>query len=154
MAKAEQDDTWTIGAKIGDIFVKIAALHLRANRTHTMFCVVSSLLCVLHFHHEGKLVTVDQLSLFSSSSSNNNIPYMENTEIPCEIVGAGLFKDSTLMGTFTLPPPNVHSVNMILDSTDPWIIPTIDQLYSFGNTMTLSPFEINYQEIVLASMVT
>jgi len=31
MAKAEQEETWTIRAKTGDISVKITTLHLRAN---------------------------------------------------------------------------------------------------------------------------
>lgn len=95
---------------------------------------------------------VDQLSLFSSGSLNKNIPYVGNTEIPYESVGAGIFKDFALMGTFSLPPLNVHSVNMISDSIDPCIIPINDQIDSFGDAMPLSPLEINYQEIVLASM--
>ena len=69
---------------------------------------------------------VDQLYFFSSGSSNDNVPYMGNTEIPYESVGAGLFKDSALMGNFTLPPPNVTSINMISVSMDPWIIHTPD----------------------------
>jgi hypothetical protein len=109
--------------------------------THAMFCVVSSLFRVLRFPHEGKIVTVDQLSFFSSGSSNGNVPYVGNTEIPYESVGAGLFKDSALMGTFSLPPPNVHFINMISVSTDPWIIPTLDQIDSFGDAMPLSPLE-------------
>ena len=109
-----------------------------------MFCVVSSLFRVLRFPHEGKNFTVDQLSSFSFGSSNGNVPYVGNTEIPYKSVGAGLFKDSTLMGTFTLPPLNVHSVNMIMDSMDHWIFPTINQIDSFGDAMPLSPLEINY----------
>lgn len=119
-----------------------------------MFFVVSSLFCILHFPHEGKIVTVDQLSFFSSSSTNRNVPYVGNTVIPYESVGAGLFKDSTLMGTFTLPPLNVHSVNMISVSMDPWIIPIADQIDLFGDAMPLSPLEKNYQQIFLASMAT
>lgn len=84
---------------------------------------------------------VDQLYFFSSGSSNENVPYVGNTEIPYESVGAGLFKDSVLMGNFTLPPPNFHSVNMISDSTDPWIIPTPDHIDSFGDVMPLIPLE-------------
>lgn len=119
-----------------------------------MFSVVSSLFCVLRFPHQGKIVTVDQLSFFSSGSSNSNIPYVGNNEIPYESMGTGLFKASTLVGTFTLPPPNVHSVNMISNSTNPWIIHTKDQIDSFGDAMPLCPLEINYQDIVLASMAT
>lgn len=96
--------------------------------THAMFCVVSSFFRVLHFPHEGKIVTVDQLPFFYSGSLNANVPYVGNTEIPYESVGAHLFKDSTLMGILSLPPPNVHPVNMISDSTDPCIIRLDDQI--------------------------
>lgn len=49
-----------------------------------MFCVVSSFFRVLHFPHEGKIFTVDQLSFFTSGSLNGNVPYMGNTKIPYE----------------------------------------------------------------------
>jgi len=60
--------------------------------THAMFCVVSSLFLVLRFPHEGKIVTIDQLSFFSSGSSNDNVPYVGNTEVPYESVGECLSK--------------------------------------------------------------
>ena len=113
--------------------------------THSMFCVVSSLFQVLRFAHEGKIVIVNLLPFFSFGSLNGNVPYVGNTEIPYESVGAGLFKDSSLMGTFTLPPPNVTSINMISVSTVPWIIPTLDQIDSFGDSIPLSPLEQDYQ---------
>lgn len=43
---------------------------------------------------------------------------------------------------------------MILGFMGPWIIPTNNKSDSFGNSMPLSPLELNYQEIVLVSMVT
>ncbi len=55
-------------------------------------------------------------------------------------------------GYFYSPTSNVHSFNIISGSSDPWIIPTKDQIDSFGDVMPLSPLEINYQEIVLALM--
>lgn len=78
-----------------------------------MFCMVSSFFCVLYFPHEGKIITIDQLAFFSSGSLNGNVPYMGNTNIPYESMGAGLFKDSPSMGAFSLPPLHVASVNMI-----------------------------------------
>jgi len=116
-------------------------LLLRLSWTHTMFCVVSSLFRVLHFPHEGKIVKVDQLSFFSSGTLNDNVPYVGNTKIPYESVGVSIFKGSSLVGNFTLPPPNVTSINMILGSIDPWIIPTPYQIDSFGDSMSLSPLE-------------
>ena len=72
---------------------------------YTMIVVASLVFRCFQFPHQGKIVTIDQLSFFSSSVSNDNIPYVGNTEIPYESVGVGLFKDSYLMRTFSLPPP-------------------------------------------------
>ena len=69
-----------------------------------MFYVVYSLFCIVRFPHEGKIVTVDRLSFFSSSSSNGNVPYVGNTRIPYVSVGAGLFKVSNLIGKFVRIP--------------------------------------------------
>lgn len=73
-----------------------------------------------------KKFTVDQLSFFSSGASNGNVPYVGKTEVPYESVRVGLFKYSSLMGTFSLSPPNITSINMISVSTNPWIIPSPD----------------------------
>ena len=53
------------------------------------------------------------------------------------------------MGIFPIPPPNTVQVNMVLD--DPWIIPSPKQVASFGESMPLTPVEINYCEIISAS---
>lgn len=81
---------------------------------------------MLYFPHEGKIITVNQLAFLSSSSSNGNVPYVGNTDIPYESMGAGIFKDFALMGTFSLPTLHVSLANMISTSRDPWIIPTPD----------------------------
>lgn len=122
--------------------------------TNAMLCVVSSLFFVLHFPHKGKIVTVDQLAFFFSGSSNGNVPYVGNTNITYESIGVGLLKDSDLMRTFSLPPPHVTSVNIISTSYDSWIIPSLDQVDSFGDVMLLSPAEKAYQAGVLASAST
>lgn len=79
---------------------------------------------------------------------------MGNYEIRYESVGVCLLKDSTLMGIFTLSPLNLISIIIIFVSMDPWILPTPNQIVSFGDAMPLSPLDQNYQEIVLALMVT
>ena len=81
--------------------------------THTMLCVPSTLFPVLKFPHEGKIVTVDPLSLFTSSSENN-VPYVDKIPIPYESIGSSLFKDPALMGIFPLPPPNIVQINISL----------------------------------------
>jgi len=126
-------------------------LLLRSSWTHAMHAIASSLFCVIHFPHQGKIVTVDQLSFFASSSSYGNILYVKYTGAPYEGVGARIFKDPALMGLFLLPPPHVFFFNMILVKSDPQVIPSPDLVATLGEVMLLSPTEINYVEIVSAS---
>ena len=77
---------------------------------------------VLKFPHEVKIVTIDQLSFFTSSSENK-VLYVDQIPTPYDIVGSGLFKDPSLMGIFPLSPPKNVEINMISQSNDPWIIP-------------------------------
>ena len=66
-----------------------------------------------------------------------------------------MIKDSTLLGTFSLPPSNVSrtiaNINMITSSTvpfdDTWIVPLESELDLFEVTMPLSPFELAYQAV-------
>ena len=55
------------------------------------------------------------------------------------------------MGIFPIPPPNTIQVNMISRSDDPWIVPSPEQVASFGESMPLTLVEINYYEIVAVS---
>jgi hypothetical protein len=85
---------------------------------NAMHAFVSTLLHVIHFPHQGKVVIVDQLTFFSSDLCTSNIPFIEKTPPGYENVGVGLLKDSSLMGTFPIPPPDVPppffaSINMI-----------------------------------------
>jgi len=64
---------------------------------------------------------------------------------PYQHVGVGLLKYSSLMETFSLPPPHntnlVVFVNMISSYTipsDPWIIPNFSNLDIFSNHIPLS----------------
>jgi hypothetical protein len=101
----------------------------------SMCAVVSTLFCVLRFPQEGKVITIDQLTFLNFDSHTINIPFIMKTPPDYENVGVGLLKDSNLMGTFPIPPPDiplpfVASINMIsttvhetLESYDPWIVP-------------------------------
>ena len=42
----------------------------------SMRAVVSMLFHVVHFPHQGKVVTIDQLALFHSNARTNNIPFI------------------------------------------------------------------------------
>jgi len=107
-----------------------------------------SLFHVLCFPLQGKIVTVDRLSFFTSSYFDGDVPFMEHTSIPYESVGYGIFKDPSLMGVFSLPPPNIAPVHMISIHFDPWVLPPIDRIESWGNVMLLSLAELNYVKIV------
>lgn len=116
-----------------------------------MRAVVSSLFRVLHFHHQGKIITVNQFSFFPSSYSDGNVPFVEHTSVPYESVGVGLFKDPALMGVFSLLPPSITPINMISIRFDPWVLLPVDQVESWGDDMPLSPAELNYVDIISAS---
>ena len=99
---------------------------------------------------------IDQLSYYSSDpTSTDSIHHVGKSTIPYEDVGVGLIKNSTLMGNFSMPPPNVPcniaNINTITSSTipfvDPWIVPLESELDSFNGVMPLSPFEIAYQAV-------
>ena len=119
--------------------------------THAMHVVAFSLFRVIRFPRQGKIVTIDQLSFFASSSLDGNVPYVKHSGAPYGSVGEGIFKDSALMGIFPLPPPHAASVNMISVKSDPWVIPAPDLVDSWGEVMPLSPAEVNYVEIVSAA---
>jgi hypothetical protein len=101
---------------------------------NSMCAVVSTLFRVVHFPHQGKVVTVDQLAFFNSNNCNGNISFIAKTPPGYEKISVGLLKDSSLMGTFSIPPldvprSSVASINMIstsihelLVSQDPWIV--------------------------------
>jgi hypothetical protein len=73
----------------------------------SMRAVVSTLFRVVHFPHQGKVVTVDQLAFFNSDTRTGNVSFISKTPPGYENVGVGLLKDSSLMGTFPIPPPDV-----------------------------------------------
>jgi hypothetical protein len=120
---------------------------------------VSTLFHVIRLPHQGKVITVDQLDFFNSDSHTNNVPFILKTSPGYENVGMGLLKDSTLMGTFPIPPPDIpppslSSINMIStifretpESYDPWIVPNPSDCLHYGDKMPLSPVESTYQAI-------
>jgi hypothetical protein len=126
----------------------------------SMRVVVSTLFRVVRFPHQEKVVTVDQLAFFNADTRTGNMSFIANTPPGYENVGVSLLKDSSLMGTFPIPPPpdipcpSVASINMISTvphelpvSVDPWIVPDPGDHVRFGNVMPLSPVESTYQAI-------
>jgi hypothetical protein len=125
----------------------------------SMRTVVSTLFCVICFLHQGKVVTVDQLAFFNSDSHTSNVPFISKTPPSYENVDVGLLKDSTLMGTFPIPPPDIPPpfvalINMIStsvcetpESYDMWIVPDPHDCLRYGEKIPLSTVESSYQAI-------
>jgi hypothetical protein len=132
-----------------------------------MRVVVSTLFRVIRFPHQGKVVTVDQISFFNADTHVGNVPFIAKTPPGYENVGVGLLKDSSLMGTFPIPPPPdlphpfIASINMISTiphelpvSADPWVVPDPGDHVRFDNIMSLSLVESTYQAIQSATHIT
>jgi hypothetical protein len=133
----------------------------------SMRAIVSTLFRVVRFPHQGKVVTVDQLAFFNTNTHTGNVPFIAKPPPGYENVGVGLLKDSSLMGTFPIPPPpdipcpSVASINMISTvphelpvSADPWIVPDLGDHVHFGDVMPLSPVESAYQAIQSTTLTT
>ena len=71
-----------------------------------MSAIASAVLRVVVFPHEGKLVTVDQLSFTRKGRMENNkstVPLFDQVKPTLESLGAGMYV--SLMGTFDIPAP-------------------------------------------------
>jgi hypothetical protein len=109
---------------------------------------------------------VDQLAFFNSDTCTKNVPFIAKTSLEYENVNVGLLKDSTLMGTFAIPPldippPLVSLINMISTSIrethssfDPWLIPKLGDYSLYGDQIPLSLIEYSYQAIQSTSPST
>ena len=72
--------------------------------TCAMSAIASVILRVVVFPHEGKLVTVDQLSFLWNGHMETNestIPLVDQVKPTSESLGPGMH--SSLMGTFNIP---------------------------------------------------
>jgi hypothetical protein len=128
---------------------------------YSMTVISSSLFQCVQFHHQGKIVTIDQLdfcTLDAHAPTTNNIPFLGDHKIMYAIIGVVLLKDYILMGTLPTPlPPTTHhiaTIDMIstttyqsLESSDPWIVPSTLEFDALGDTMPLSPAKTSYFSI-------
>ena len=72
--------------------------------TYKMEVIPSSYFRCIKFPHEGKLVTVDQLSFCNTpNESGTVVPLVDNSTSACENMGVGLY--SSLMGSFNISAP-------------------------------------------------
>jgi hypothetical protein len=123
---------------------------------YDMTTIVSLVFRVLCFLHQGKIVTIDQLTLYTrdlGSNEGSNVPFFGDTTQYFMNVGVGMFKYPSSMGIFSLPPlsPNTHiaRINMIssytsgsLRSVYPWVVPRSEDLEPYGASMLLTAIEI------------
>jgi hypothetical protein len=141
--------------------------------TYAMQDVVATVFRVFLFPHEGRIVTIDQLS-FSRPDPNlgaSTIPMIDNPQPGVVNVGVGLFP--SLMGTFDYPPPhddikfisNHHKVKIFQVFSfrmtyfeDPWILPSpsamMDETGHPGMSIPLSFTEVAYSLVQEASANT
>jgi hypothetical protein len=85
--------------------------------TYSMHAVVSTVFWVLLFPHEGRIMTIDQLSFSrpDPSSGASTVLMIDNPHPSIVNVGVGLCPP--LMGTFDYPPPSgdVKMISVVLD---------------------------------------
>ena len=115
--------------------------------TYAMEVVPSSYFRCIKFLHEGKLVTIDQLSFCNAPNESGTVVLLVDNSTPaCENIGVGLY--SSLMGSFNITAPilsiksfpiyaltQVAQDQGILDRSfktnylsDPWTLPKSDTL--------------------------
>jgi len=129
-----------------------------------MASVVLTYFRMIVFPHIGGIVSIDQLTFFFFDSLvTRSVPLMGKTPHPYQHARVGLLKDSSLMGTFSLPPPSlpnksisVSYINMIYSCTtlaDPWIETDEYNIESFNDYMPLNPIELDYEAIYSVCVV-
>jgi hypothetical protein len=131
--------------------------------TYAMQVVVATVIRGLLFPHEGRIVTINQLSFSRPDPSlgASTVPMIDNPQPGVVNVGVGLCP--SLMGTCDYPPPqgNIkfisshHRVEIFQVSlfcttyfNDPWILPspstTMDGTENPGMSMPVSAAEVVY----------
>jgi len=72
--------------------------------TYAMEAIPSSYFRCIKFPHEGKLITIDQLSFYNApNESRTAVPLVDNSTLGCENMGVGLY--SSLMKSFNISTP-------------------------------------------------
>jgi hypothetical protein len=81
--------------------------------TYEMQAVVATIFRVLLFPHEGRIVTIDQLSFSRPDPAlgASTVPMVDNPQAGVVNIGVGLCP--SLMGTFDYPPPQGNCCGVI-----------------------------------------
>jgi hypothetical protein len=141
--------------------------------TYAMHAVVATVFRVLLFPHEGRIMTIDQLSFSrpDPSSGASTVPMIDNPQPDIVNMGVGLCPP--LMGTFDYPPPSgdVKMISVVPDQpkaeifsvssfrmtyfNDLWILPSPSAMMEgtghHGMSMPLSMTEVAYSIVQQAS---
>jgi hypothetical protein len=85
---------------------------------YAMKAVESSIFQTMMFSHNGKIVTIDQVSHYDSNPSaniNNILPLIHTSHdtYPLIKMGPRIFKDPSLLGTYHGAPPFLHPSNQV-----------------------------------------
>jgi hypothetical protein len=85
---------------------------------YAMKAVASSVFRTMMFPHNGKIVTIDQVSHYEpnpSANLDNILPLIHTNQdaYPLIEMGPGIFKDPSLLGTYHGAPPLLHPANQV-----------------------------------------
>jgi hypothetical protein len=85
---------------------------------YAMKAVASSVFRTMMFPHNGKIVTIDQVSHYEPNPSANidyilPLGYTSQDAYPLVEMGPGIFKDPSLLGTYYGAPPLLHPANQV-----------------------------------------
>jgi hypothetical protein len=85
---------------------------------YAMKAVASSVFRTMMFPHNGKIVTIDQVSHYEpnpSANLDNILPLIHTNQdaYPLVEMGPGIFKDPSLLGTYHGAPPLLHPANQV-----------------------------------------
>jgi hypothetical protein len=85
---------------------------------YAMKAVASSIFWTMMFPHNGKIVTIDQVSYYEpnpSTNIDNILPLIHTSHntYPLIEMGPGTFKDPSLLGTYHGAPPLLHPSNQV-----------------------------------------
>lgn len=125
-----------------------------------MVGVVSTYFRMISFPHKGGIVAIDQITLLSIDSlATRSVPLTRETFHPYQHVGIGLLNDSSLIETFSLPPPSfldkstfdayINIISCCTTCIDPWVVPDQFNINSLGDCMLLNVIKLDYAAIYL-----
>jgi hypothetical protein len=85
---------------------------------YAMKAIASSVFRMVMFPHNGKIITIDQVSHYEpnpSANINNILPliHMSHDAYPLIKMGPGIFKDPSLLGNYCSTPPLLHPSNQV-----------------------------------------